>query len=296
MKIGFVGLGLMGLPMAHRLLAAGHELLVMTGNAAARASLEAAGANAAQSIADIAAQVEVFCSCRVTPAQSREVFLGDSGVAAARPHNLLCIDFATIDPTSAKQIGGELAALGIDYLDAPISGGPDGAEAGTLSIIVGGEAAAVARAKPLFEAIGKRTLHMGGLGTGVTAKLCNNMITITTHALLAEAMVLGVKAGIDARELYNVLSSSSAGSRTLERVVPGHFLPRDFRPAATVATIMKDLQCALELGRESGVRLLLPAVALQCYVEAAGRGHAEDDIASVILAMEEIAGIEVGPA
>ena len=122
------------------------------------------------------------------------------------------------------------------------------------------------------------------------------MITITTHALLAEAMVFGVKAGIDAEQLYEVLRSSSAYSRTLERVVPKHFLKRDFEASASVTTIMKDLDCAIATGRRLGVRLLLPNVALQCYIDAAGRGHGQDDIASVILPMEEIAGVRVGTA
>ena len=291
MRIGFVGLGLMGLPMAKRLLQAGHELHVL---ARSREALPAEGVTAADSIAEIAASVEVFCSCRVSPEHSLEVFLGAEGVATAAADGLLCIDFATIDPGTSRRIAAALAERGLDYLDAPISGGPDGAEAGTLSVIVGGRQAAVERARPLFEAFGRSVSHMGGPGTGVTAKLCNNMISITTHALLAEAMVLGVKAGIDARALYEVLSRSSAGSRTLERVVPHHFLTRDFAPAATIATIMKDLQCALDLARGEGVRLLLPTMAMQCYVEAKGRGHAEADIAAVILPMEEIAGVRVG--
>ncbi|MEX0923483.1 MAG: NAD(P)-dependent oxidoreductase [Rhodovibrionaceae bacterium] len=292
MKIGFVGLGLMGLPMAERLIAAGHELHVFTGNKESLAALTAQGAVAGASLAEVAGRVEVFCACRVTPEQSREVFLGE--ILALESPPPLCIDFATIEPLVSREIGARLAEAGVAYLDAPVSGGPTAAREGTLSVIVGGEAEAVARAQPIFEAFGKRTFHMGGPGTGVTAKLCNNMISITTHALVAEAMVLGVKAGIDAAALYEVMRNSSANSQTLNRVVPNHFLPRDFKAAATVEMIMKDLQGAISLARAEGVRLLLPNVALQCFVDAAGRGHLQDDIASVILPMEEIAGVEVG--
>lgn len=296
MRIGFVGLGLMGVPMVRRLLAAGHELLVLSANAQTLELLEREGARRAASLAALAADVEVFCACRVTPEQSREVFLGAGGVLEIGRPGLLCIDFATVDPATARQIGEALARRGIAFLDAPISGGPDGAAAGTLSVIVGGEADAVARAEPLFSAFSKRVFHMGGVGTGVMAKLCNNMISITTHALLAEAMVLGVKAGIEPRALYEVLRSSSARSNTLERVVPGHFLPRDFRAAATVDMIMKDLQCALEVARTMGMSLTLPSVALERFADAVAAGHAQDDIASVILPIESKAGVTVGPA
>lgn len=294
MRIGFVGLGLMGLPMAERLIAAGHELHVFSGNLRSISALTEQGALAGASLAEVAARVEIFCACRVTPEQSHEVFLGADGVLSAGTPPPLCIDFATIDPAVSRQIGHELGRAGGVYLDAPVSGGPGAAREGTLSVIVGGETDAVERARPVFEALGKRVFHMGGPGTGVSAKLCNNMISITTHALVAEAMVLGVKAGIEAEALYEVMRNSSAYSRTLERVVPNHFLPRDFEPTATLEMIMKDLQAAIALARAEGVRLRLPSVAMQCFDEAAGRGHLHDDIASVILPMEESAGIRVG--
>lgn len=282
--------------MAHRLIDAGHELVVFTSNTESLVSLTERGAMAAGSVAEAADGVELFCSCRVTQQQSRDVFLAPNGIIAASRPAPICVDFATIDPATSREIALALLERGVDYLDAPISGGPGRAEKGTLSIIVGGETAAVARAKPLFEAFGKKTFHMGGMGTGVTTKLCNNMISITTHALVAEAMVLGVKSGIDARALYEALNNSSAHSQTLERVVPRHFLQRDFQPAATIETIMKDLKAAIALAREQGVGLSLPAVAMERFIEAAGMGHAQSDIASVILPMEAFAGVTVGPA
>ena len=295
MRVGFVGLGLMGLPMARHLIAAGHELFVASTSPRPLEILAADGATLCADPRQIAERVEVFFSCRVTPDQSRETFLGDTGAIRAGNRDLLCIDLSTIDPDTTKAIGRALAAEGTGFLDAPISGGPDGAAAKTLSIIVGGAAADVERARPLFDLLGKKVFHMGPVGAGVAAKLCNNMISITTHALLAEAMVLGVKAGIDAQRLYEVLSASSAGSRSLERVVPHHFLNRDFEPAVMMATVLKDLECAVDTGRKLGVRLLLPNVALQCFVEAMGLGHT-GDIASVILPMEAIAGVTVGSA
>jgi 3-hydroxyisobutyrate dehydrogenase-like beta-hydroxyacid dehydrogenase len=293
MRVGFVGLGLMGLPMARHLIAAGHQLFVASNSPGPLSSLAAAGATVCTTPRQIAEQVDVFFSCRVTPAQSIETFLGAEGAIQAGNRDLLCIDLSTIDPDTSKTIGRTLAAVGMGFLDAPISGGPDGAEAKTLSIIAGGAAEDIERARPLLDLLGKKVFHMGPVGAGVATKLCNNMITITTHALLAEAMVLGVKAGIDADRLYEVLRASSAYSRSLERVVPNHFLNRNFEPAVMMATVLKDLECAVDTGRKLGVRLLLPNVALQCFVEAAGLGHS-GDIASVILPMEAIAGVQVG--
>ena len=296
MRIGFVGLGLMGMPMARHFIAAGHQLFVASGNTRSVQELTALSATVCASPREIAPHVEIFFSCRVTPEHSRETFLGDDGVIASATRGLLCVDLATLDPATSIDIASRLAQGGIGYLDAPISGGPDGAERQTLSIIVGGAPEHVERAMPLFNLLGKKMFHMGPVGCGVATKLCNNMITITTHALLAEAMVFGVKAGIDANRLYEVLRASSAYSRSLERVVPNHFLNRNFTAASNVTTVMKDLDCALVTARRLGVRLLLPAVALQCYVDAAGRGHADDDIAAVILPMEDIAGVHVGVA
>ena len=295
MRIGFVGLGLMGLPMARHLIAAGHELFVASSSPKPLQILASEGANVCSTPRQIAGQVEIIFSCRVTPDQSRETFLGADGAIQAANRGLLCVDLSTIDPDTTKAIGQALSNRGMGFLDAPISGGPDGAEAKTLSIIVGGAEADLERARPLFNLLGKKIFHMGPVGAGVSTKLCNNMITITTHALLAEAMVLGVKAGIDAHRLYEVLSASSAGSRSLERVVPHHFLNRNFEPAGMMSTVLKDLECAVDTGRKLGVRLLLPNVALQCFVEAMGRGYT-GDIASVILPMEEIAGVRVGTA
>ena len=296
MRIGFVGLGLMGLPIARHFAAAGHRLFVASGSRAPLDELATLGATVCASPREIAPQVEIFFSCRVTPEQSRQTFLGKDGVLATAAAGLLCVDLATTDPETARDIAAQLVKRDIGFLDAPISGGPDGAKAKALSIIAGGAVEHVERAKPLFDLFGKKTFHMGPVGSGVATKLCNNMITITTHALVAEAMVLGVKAGVDATRLYEVLHSSTAYSRTLERVVPNHFLKRNFKAASNVTTVMKDLDCALLTARRLGVRLLLPAVALQCYVDAAGRGHADDDISAVILPMEEIAGVQVGVA
>jgi 3-hydroxyisobutyrate dehydrogenase-like beta-hydroxyacid dehydrogenase len=296
MLIGFVGLGNMGVPMSRTLLRAGHELVLNSQNSATIEALQREGAKTATSVREMAGRVDVLCSCRVTPEQSMEVFVGKDGALAAGRRDLLCIDFSTIDPMASRRIAARLSDAGIGFLDAPISGGPAGAAAGTLSIMVGGSDADFARGHPVLEVLGKHVFHMGPVGAGVSTKLCNNLITGTMHVLLAEAMVLGAKAGIEPRRLYEVLRSSSARSNTLERVVPNHFLPRNFAATSALTTMIKDLECATATAKALGVRLLLPSVAQQCFVEAAGLGHGADDLAAVILPMEEIAGVKVGPA
>lgn len=294
MKIGFVGLGLMGQPMVERLLQAGFTLHVFSENVDAMSRMKCQGALPGSSVADVAGKVDVFCSCRVTAQQSRAVFTGPDGVLTATSRPSICIDFATIEPMVSREIGRTLIEGEVDFLDAPISGGPDGVRAGTLSIIVGGTTDAVTSVSTIFDALGKQTFHMGDVGAGVTTKLCNNLISISTHALVAEAMVLGAKCGVDAAALYEVLHNSSAYSRTLERVVPNHFLPRNFKAKATIDTIIKDLQAAIDLSVKEGVELRLPEAAMHWFDAAVEQGHVSDDIASVILPMEKVAGVRVG--
>ena len=296
MRVGFVGLGRMGLPMARNLLGAGHELVVHSHDAKAVEQLTRDGAHFADSPREIASGVDVFCSCRVSPEHSLEVFLGADGVVAGGRAGLLCMDFATIDPATSRRIGAGLAEHDIGFLDAPVSGGPGGAASASLSIMVGGSEGDFVRGRLVLASVGKTIFHLGGVGSGVSAKLCNNVITGTLHVLIAEAMVLGTKLGIDPTLLYEVLRSSSARSNTLERVVPNHFLPGNYEPASALAMMIKDLECVTATAKSVGVRMLLPAVAQQCYVEAAGLGHGEKDLAAVILPMEEIAQVRVGRA
>jgi 3-hydroxyisobutyrate dehydrogenase-like beta-hydroxyacid dehydrogenase len=163
-------------------------------------------------------------------------------------------------------------------------------------VMVGGDPAAFERARPVFDAVGKNIVHMGPSGAGVATKLCNNLITGTMHVLIAEALVLGTKAGINPRRLYEVLRVSSARSNTLERVVPNHFLPRDFEPRSALTTIIKDLDCANATAKMHGFALRLPEAARQCFLEAAADGFGDKDLSAVILKLEKAAGTTVGPA
>jgi 3-hydroxyisobutyrate dehydrogenase/2-hydroxy-3-oxopropionate reductase len=286
----------MGKPMVRRLIGAGHHVRIFSRGAAGMQEMAAAGAAVATDLADLVRNAEAVCGCRVTPADSEALFMAPETIAAGRSRKILCIDFSTIDQSTATRIAGRLAQEGIDYLDAPVSGGPVAAEAGTLSVMVGGDAAAFERARPIFEAIGKSIVHMGPSGSGVATKLCNNIITGTMHVLIAEALVLGAKAGINPRRLYDVLRVSSARSNTLDRVVPNHFLPRDFEPRSALTTIIKDLDCANATAKMHGFALRLPEAARQCFLEAAADGFGDKDLSAVILSLEKAAGTTVGPA
>lgn len=293
MRLAFIGLGQMGRPMASNLLRAGHALTVHNRSRGVVDALVASGARAAGTPAEAAREAEVVMTCLLHPEQAREVYFGPQGVLEDVVPGRIFIDFATVEPALSREIGAAVAARGGHFLDAPISGGPAGAAAATLSIMVGASPEAFAAARPVLEALGDKLFHLGPVGAGSTVKMCNQMLTGVTHALVAEAMVLGCKAGIDARAMYEVLRVSSGQSNSLERAVPNFILPGNFAPAFTMEGIVKDLECGIRTARSLGVRLMLAPVAQQLYIEAGALGHAQEDLSAVVRPMERIAGVEV---
>lgn len=289
-RIGFVGLGAMGRPMVENLLRAGYGVAVHNRSREVVAAMVAQGASEKGSAAEVAAACDVFCTCLMLPEQASEVFADALTVPV---DGKVFIDFATSEPSFSRRLAAEVAAHGGSFLDAPISGGPKGAAAATMSIMVGGDAAAFARVRPILDCLGKKIFHLGPVGAGTTAKICNQILTGVTHVLVCEAMVLGAKAGADPRALYEVLRVSSGQSNSLERAVQNFILPGNFEPNFPVTGITKDLECAIRTAKALGVRLLLAPVAQQCYIEAAGLGYGAKDVASVIRPMEAIAGVEV---
>lgn len=293
MRVGFIGLGRMGYPMAKNLIKAGHEVVAHNRSRAPAERLAACGAAVADSPAELAAAVDVVVSCVMDPRQLETVLLGPRGVVEAARPGLLCVDCSTVDPLTSRAVAAALAEKGVDFVDAPVSGGPRGAEAGTLTVMVGAEPAALERALPVLRAFGSEIVHFGPVGAGVSAKLCNQILTGTIHALVAEAMVLGAKLGLDPRRLYEALRASSGQSRALERSVPEAILPRNFAAVFTVDGMVKDLDCAIRAAEANGVRLRLPELARSIYREAQARGHGGEHLSAVILAMEEAAGVVV---
>ncbi|MFQ5993924.1 MAG: NAD(P)-dependent oxidoreductase [Acidiferrobacterales bacterium] len=293
MRIGFIGLGRMGRPMAVNLMKAGYTLTVHNRSQAVVEALVGQGAKRASSPADVARASDVVFTCLPRPEDVEHIFLGNGGAIEGACEQHIFVDTSTIDPLTSRKVGSALAEKGVAFLDAPISGGPKGAEAATLTIMVGGEPEAFTKVQPVLETLGKNIFHLGPIGAGATAKICNQLIVGVTHALVSEAMVLGTKAGVEPRALYEVMKASSGQSRSLERAVPNFILPGRFDAAFAMDGIYKDLECAIKTGKALGVRLLLPTVAQQCYEEARALGHAQEDVAAVIRPMERIAGVEV---
>jgi 3-hydroxyisobutyrate dehydrogenase-like beta-hydroxyacid dehydrogenase len=291
-RVGYIGLGLMGKPMARNLLKASFPLTVYNRTVSRMEDLASEGATPARSIADLAAQVDVVCTCVTGPTDVEDVYLGQEGVlSAARPGTLL-IDMSTIDPGTHRKVAAAARERGCDYLDAPVSGGVTGARDGSLAIMCGGEKAAFERAEPILSAMGKHLYHCGETGSGAIAKLINNFISASTAVAVCEGLVMGAKAGLDIGQLHDLLMSGSAGSKSLGSYKESA-LERNFEPGFTINNMEKDVTLAAQLARELGVRLLSGAITQQVLREAQLNGLGEKHTAAQILPMERLAGVEV---
>ena len=292
MNVGFIGLGKMGRRMGHHLLAAGFPLTVHNRSRAAVDELVAAGARPAATPAEVSRASDVVLTCLTNTPSVEDVYFGPNGlIGAARPGQIL-VDHSTVSPTTSHQCAAAARGRGADFLDAPVSGGPAGAEAGTLTIMVGGEQATFERARPVFEAMGKNIRLVGPTGVGSTIKLANQLMAAINSAGVAEAMVLGVKAGADPRVMLDVLRTSFGGSAMLTRNVP-MMLERNFGAGTGINVLLKDLGLIDSLSGETGVRTPLGSAATQCFREARALGLGENDIAGLVQVLEREAGVEV---
>ncbi len=291
-RVGYIGLGLMGQPMARNILRRGFPLTVYNRTRSKTAGLEAEGATVAPSIAALAAGVEVVCTCVTGPRDVVEVYLGEGGVLSGAREGTLLIDMSTVDPQTQQTVSRTAAGRGCAYLDAPVSGGVGGATAGTLAIMCGGEAATFERARPVLEAMGQHLYHCGPAGAGATAKLINNLISACTAAAASEAMVLGARAGLDLAQLHDLLMDASAGSKALGSMRQGAMVG-NFEPGFTIDNMQKDVTLAGGLARELGVRLLTGAITEQVLREAQLRGLGARGTAAQIIPMEDLAGVKV---
>lgn len=295
MKVGFVGLGTMGLPMTKNLLKAGFEVVVVSRSRGPIEAAVALGAKEAANPADLAAQVDVALTCLPMPETVEAVYLGENGLlAGARPGTIL-VDHSTVSPALNRKIFEAARAKGVHFLDAPVSGGPMGAEAGTLTIMCGGEPEAFAKAKPVFEAMGKVVVLVGPVGSGSVVKLINNLLVGVHTAALAEAFVMGAKAGIDSRVLYEILKHSTGHSYMMDRTVP-LIQERDFAQRFAIDLLYKDMRIATQLAEELGVPLRLGRVAEAMVGEAQAQGHGREDVAAIIRPLEKAVGVEVRAA
>jgi len=276
-RVAFVGLGLMGRPMAENLLAAGHEVAVASRSPEPVAALAAAGAEPAASAAAAArgadAVITMVPDGPTVHALMEGSAAGEEGILAALPQGALAIDMSTIAPAEARQLAARGAELGIGVLDAPVSGGDVGAREGTLTIMVGGEAADFERALPLFEALGSSVTHVGPAGAGQVVKACNQVAVALILEGLVEAVTLGAAAGVDPQTILDVFAGGMVGGRMLEARGPA-LISREHEPGFRLEHHLKDLGIALAEARERGVELPATPVVKQLMeqLDAAGRG------------------------
>ena len=291
-KVGFIGLGAMGGPMALNLLKAGFALVVHDIDAAKTEPLKARGAEVAASAAAVAAEVDRTIVIVETTEQAESVIIGAHGIirGAKAGHIVLCM--ATIDPFAARGFADRLAALEIAMLDAPVSGGTGRAQAGELSVIVGGAAEVFSKCEDLFKAMGNRAFHVGPLGSGLAMKLVNNMLVQVNTVAVAEAMVLGVKAGLDPQTIYEVVRVSTGASAAWDLRVP-RILSDDFAPGGTIDIAYKDQELETAFAKRLGVPLLLANVTQQVYQMARARGLNKLDGSAVVKIFEQMAGVTV---
>jgi len=291
-KVGFIGLGAMGGPMASNLVKHGFSLVVHDIDGTKVERLRARGAAAADSAADVAAVTERTICMVETTAQAEAVIAGERGIVQrARPgHVVACM--STIDPFVVRRLGDQLAARGIAMVDAPVSGGTERAASGELSIIAGGAADTVKACDDLFRAMGRNVFHVGALGQGLAMKLVNNMLVQVNTVAVAEALVLGVKAGLDPKTIYDVVRASTGTSFAFETRVP-RILKRDFAPGGTVDISFKDQELETAFAKQLGVPVFLANVSQQVYQMARAAGLNKEDGSAIVKVLERLAGVTV---
>jgi 3-hydroxyisobutyrate dehydrogenase len=286
-RIGFIGLGNMGLPMALNLLKAGHQVTGFDLNAAAVETFAAAGGVRAASAKDTAGG-EIVITMLPAGAHVRDIYVGSGGIIASAASGTLLIDCSTTDVETARIVAGDAQARGLAMLDAPVSGGIAGAHAATLTFMVGGNEADVGRAKPILEAMGKTIVHAGGAGNGQAAKICNNMILGVSMIAVSEAFVLAEKLGLDAQKLFDISSKSSGQCWSLTSYcpvpgpVPNSPANRDYQAGFTAAMMLKDLKLAQDAARAGGATTPLGAEAAAVYERYCGAGGAAQDFSGII--------------
>jgi len=286
-KIGFIGLGNMGLPMALNLVKAGHAVAGNDVTPKGMEALAAAGGAIAKSISG-AAQADIVVTMLPAGAQVREVYLGATGLLSKAKKGTLFIDSSTIDVETARAVAMEAQKRGMLMIDAPVSGGVGGAQGATLTFMVGGPEAAFEKAKPILEKMGKTIVHAGGAGAGQAAKICNNMILGISMIAVSEAFVLAEKLGLDKQKLFDISSKSSGQcwSMTSYCPVPGPVpaspANRDYQAGFTAAMMLKDLKLAQEAAKSAGARTPLGAEAAAIYDRYVGSGEGGRDFSGVI--------------
>lgn len=294
-KIGFIGLGIMGRGMARNLLKGGFEVCVWNRTASRMQSLVEAGATAGANPADVAAKSDIIITCVSDTPDVKAVILGDNGVIHGAKAGSLVIDMSTISPQITVKIAEKLAEKKVLMLDAPISGGSEGAERGTLSIMIGGDAAQVERAMPAFQAMGKAITHVGGQGAGQKVKLVNQILVVGNMLAVGEALLFAQAGGLDLEKTLQAVEAGAAGSWMLSNRGP-QVIKRDWRPGFMIDLQQKDVRLALQAADEMGVPLMGTSLIFHLYRTLQARGLGEEGNHALVKALEELAGFEIGSA
>jgi 2-hydroxy-3-oxopropionate reductase len=293
LKIGFIGLGIMGKPMARNLLKAGYSLTVYNRSRAAADELSKEGAERAGSSKEVAERSEVVITMLPDSPDVELVYLGENGIFSGLKPGTLLIDMSSISPVVARRLAAQAETAGCAMIDAPVSGGEAGAIGATLSIMIGGTEAAVERAMPIFRALGKNIVQVGGPGAGQVTKAANQMVVGTTIAIVAEALVLAAKAGVDPGKVRQALLGGFAQSKILE-AHGQKMLDRNFQPGFRIRLHEKDMKIALATGSEYGVPLVVTGVVGQLMMAMKGLGKGELDHSALVNFVEELAKKQLG--
>lgn len=283
LSLGFAGIGLMGLPMCRRLLAAGYSLTVWNRSPDKCAPLVAAGARQAATPGDLCDAADVVMLCLADTTVVENVVFGRDGIAGKARAGQLLVDFSSLEPTATREMAARLkAASGMSWLDTPVSGGTPGAEAGTLAIMVGGEAADLERVRPALLSLGQRVTHMGAVGAGQVTKACNQMIVACNALVIAEVVALAEKSGVDAGLIAEALAGGFADSKPLQILAP-QMAHSQFEPVKWhVRTLLKDLDTAVKFSREQGSAIPVSGLAAQLMRLHGSQGFLEKDPATLI--------------
>lgn len=293
--IGFIGLGIMGQGMSHNLLKAGFEVIVWNRTASRMDELVKAGASAGDSPADVASKSDIIITCVSDTPDVEAVILGDDGVIHGARAGALVIDMSTISPQTTREIAEQLDAKGVHMLDAPISGGSEGAQRGTLAIMVGGDDAQVERAMSAFQAMGQTITHVGAIGAGQTVKLVNQILVVVNMLAVSEAMLFAQAGGLDLEKTLKAVENGAAGSWMLSNR-GSQAIVRDWRPGFTIDLQQKDLRLVLEAAQQMQIPAIATSLVSNLYHTLQSQGLGDQGNHSLIRALENLSGITVGEA
>jgi 3-hydroxyisobutyrate dehydrogenase len=294
-QVGFIGLGIMGRGMTRNLLKAGFDVTVWNRTASKMDELAAEGAQKAASPAELASLCDIIITCVSDTPDVEQVILGEGGVIERIRPGSLVIDMSTISPKATRAIAAKLREKGVAMLDAPVSGGSEGAARGTLSIMVGGAAADFERAMPVFQAMGKTITHVGVQGAGQMVKLVNQVLVVVNMLAAGEALLLAQAGGLDLEKTVNAVAGGAAGSWMWSNRAP-QVIRRDWRPGFTIDLQQKDLRLALEAAEELGIPLIATAMVSNFYRTLQTAGLGSEGNHALVKALERLAGIEIGKA